>query len=150
MTRTFVVLLSAGLSVAGVARAAISPVHSPYSTPPCVSPTQAAADLEDPNGYYAAGGASCPALCKKAFADCKQYVRASFACTNTYLADMISYEKNGCAIAHKGDPAAKNQCKATADGFLKAYRQNAQQDRDQGLSACQDWEATCEATCLPK
>jgi ubiquitin len=149
MTRTFFVLLTGALSVAGVARAVISPVHSPYTTAPCLLPSQAVADLRDPNGRYADGGASCPSLCKKAGADCKQYVRASFACTNTYLADMISYEKNGCGIAHKDDPAAKNQCKSTADGFLKTYRHQAQDDRDQALGACEDWEATCKATCEP-
>ncbi|HTO08616.1 MAG TPA: hypothetical protein VMR86_16325 [Myxococcota bacterium] len=149
MTRSFFVLLSVCLSVAGVARAKISDIHSPYAAAPCVGPTQAAADMSDPNGYYAAGGAQCPSLCKKAEADCKQYVRVSFGCWNSFWADALSYEKRGCAIGHPNDPPAKNQCKSQADAILKTYRQDAQNARDLGLSACEDWEATCEATCGP-
>src|SRR5215470_16466824 len=98
MKRPVVVLLSTALSLAGSARAKISDVHSPYQALPCTGASQAAADMADPNGIYAAGGNQCPSLCKKAEADCKQYVRVSFACVNSYNADSISYEKRGCAI----------------------------------------------------
>jgi len=147
MTRSLALSsISALLLLASTGGAAIPPVRDPLNATPCISPGAISGYLDDPNGFYHAAP-SCKAMCKKAEGDCKQYVRLSFSCQTSWLADEISYEKKNCEAIYGAGTSDARTCKSGLDADAKADRLDFMAGRDQALTTCEDWDSTCESTC---
>ena len=146
MVRWLVASLVFGFSIAlsGLASAQGS-VSSPFDDSVCMSPSQVTASLQDPNGFYA-GAPKCEKLCKKAFKDCKQYVKDAASCQNAEINDDASYAKTECEVEFEHGSESKT-CKTEIEQEHNSDHSASRSERDAALGDCGSWAATCQATC---
>jgi len=146
LTRVFSIASVCLFLCAGLARAGEAPaVASPFANDVCADPLDVIDNLVDPVAYYR-NAPKCEALCRKAEADCKQYVRSAFACQMASIGDDSSYDKKECELEFE-DGADKRECKSTVDGKAGSSKNEVREKRDAALGDCEDWGTVCENTC---
>lgn len=141
----FALVCGATLSLAHAAHAAPPTVQSPFTSSPCLTPSDVTAELADPNAFYAAAP-KCQSLCRRAGKDCAQYVKLATACQRAEIGDDAAYAKTECEVENEHGTATST-CKTEIEHGASSSRSGALEDRNTALDVCDTWEKTCEATC---
>jgi hypothetical protein len=142
----FALVCGATLSLAYAVRAGVVlPVDPPFTDSVCLDPSDVTGALTDPNAFYA-GRPQCESLCKKAGADCAQYVKLASVCQKSEIGDDASYSKKECEVEFEHGTAT-TVCKTEIEHGARDARSGALTNRNSALDACDAWEHTCEATC---
>lgn len=145
VTLAFAFVCAASLTLASHARAQIPAVSSPFGDSVCLAPSDVTAELADPNGYYA-GSPKCESLCKRAGADCAQYVKLAWSCQKAEIGDDATYAKQECEVENEHGTAT-TVCKTEIEHGRKTEQSGALEDRHTALDVCDQWEHDCEQSC---
>ena len=146
MTRSFSVLASVLLSLASTAHAARPAVGSPFVMGECKFPTEVTQGMADPHGWFSAAP-HCLALCRKALGQCEQLVKSSFNCQIQWLNLTFGYDRKQCEVEFAGNGAMIQSCKSERTSVQQSQRSDIVEGRDEAITACEDWDTTCERTC---
>jgi hypothetical protein len=155
MTRVFVSRRALGLALSAVlvlcassrAFAGVS-VGSPFGSSPCNDPLNVIDGLNDPNFIYnVAPLKACIVLCKKAANDCREQVQIAAACQQSLIGDQAAYDAATCALQNPTDAASRRACNLSHAIGRGESRDAVRSVRDEALTDCQTWLATCVNTC---
>lgn len=141
----FALVCGGPLALAPHARAGAAAVSSPFDDSVCLEPADVTEHLADPNGFYA-GSPKCESLCRRAGADCAQYVKLAASCQKAEIGDDASYAKQECEVEFEhGQPTAV--CKTEIEHGRRDDQRSALEDRNAALDLCDQWEHDCEQSC---
>jgi hypothetical protein len=144
MTRLLSWALALSLTGASGAWAAKVVVRAPFSDDVCRIPIDVTGSLSDPHSFYSTSP-HCPALCKHAAADCRQFVKDAFSCQITEQARLAFYDRETCAPI--ADPAQRKACDAAAAADRAVIRTDLDAEKNDALNSCASWLTTCVSTC---
>lgn len=114
----------------------------PYSSDVCAGIFSPLDALDDPNvfGVYV----RCEDLCKVTEKDCEKYVKDAFSCEIQLTNDNRDYANKQC---DNNPPEMRKACKQAAASIAQGQRDGAKLDREEAISLCKVWGASCLTNC---
>jgi hypothetical protein len=104
------------------------------------------ASMFDPNAFV--GVPKCDNLCAKSANFCRKFVKSQGACYGVSFKGFYGLEEKAVCET-MADPNDRKDCKGNVKDTLTAIKSEIQGFVIDGDSQCDDFEAACQAACVP-